>query len=70
MSLQGFELRFEKALREWIDEQRGGYIEEIDSIELSKPNALALVAEARGGFNRLEDVLFAMDDIKEKLAGE
>ena len=66
----GFELRFENALREWIQEQMGGYIEELDSIELHKPNAIALFAESRGGYNRLEDVMCAMDEIKEKLAGE
>lgn len=68
--LGGFELRFEQALREWVHEQMAGYIEELDSIELSKPNAIAMFAEARGAYNRLEDVLFAMDEIKEKLAGE
>lgn len=68
--LGGFELRFEQALREWIQEQMAAYIEELDSIELHKPNAIALFAETRGAYNRLEDVMFAMDEIKEKLSGE
>ena len=70
MSLQGFELRFENALREWIQEEMSGYIEELDAIELHKTNAIALFASARGGYNKLEDVLIAMDEIKEKLSKE
>ena len=65
--MQGLELRGFNALRDKINEERGGYIDELDSIDLSKPNALALFAETRGRYSGLEDVLFMMDEVIEAM---
>jgi len=61
------ELRFATALKEAIQEEMGEYISELDSIDLTKPNAIILVAMARERYSTNEDKLAMIDDILEKL---
>ncbi len=65
--LSGFELRFEKSLRQKIQDQMGEYINELDSIDASRPNALALFLEARMRYSTFEDVLFLMEEVEKEL---
>lgn len=65
--MQGLELRGFNALREEIQKAQGEYIEELDGIDISKANALALFVDARRRYITLEDVLFMMDEIEEKM---
>ena len=65
--LGGFELRFERALREEIQEQMGGYTAEMDGIDFTKPGAVVLAAQTHERFTTFEEVLSIMDSILEKM---
>lgn len=65
--MQGLELRGFNALREEIQKAQGEYIEELDGIDITKANALALFVDARRRYTTFEDVLFMMDEIEEKM---
>ena len=68
--LGGFELRFENALREAIQEQMANYIPEMDSVDLTKNGAIVSVAKFHERYVTFEEVICMMDEIKEKLSGE
>jgi len=66
--LSGFELRFEKTLREAIQEQMAAYIAEMDGVDLTKNGAIVSVAKIHERHITFEEVLAMMDDLQEKLA--
>lgn len=65
--LSGFELRFEKTLREAIQEQMAAYIAEMDGVDLTKHGAIVSVAKIHERHITFEEVLSMMDEIQEKI---
>ena len=66
--LSGFELRFEKTLREAIQEQMAAYVAEMDGVDFTKPQSIVSVTKIHERHITFEEVLGMMDEIQEKIA--
>lgn len=67
--LQGFELRFEKALRQKVEEEMASFALNMTGIPQADPGMFAL-ASAREvqNYDTLQNVLDMMDELVEELA--